>query len=404
MVVVRHGLIERIAPAAGYDAPRRITPVDVSGRWIMPGLIDAHAHVTRWSLPRYVAWGVTSVRDVHGTMDSILALRDQVNTGSVRGPRIWSAGAMIDGVRATYPDAFEASDTREARRAVDSLVQAGADLAKAYTHVDATMLRAILDEARVFNLPVTAHLGLVDAATAASLGVRSIEHMSGVPEAAGRNPETLYAAHRRGFFAGWTAFERSWAALDSAALARVARQLAEGQVVLVPTLVLHDTYSRLDDATVYTDDALSAVPREEIERWNTSGMIARAGWTAADFQAFRRSRPNQDLFLRLFQQAGGIIAAGTDATNQQLVPGASLHRELELLVLAGLAPEQALLAATRNAALLLGADSVGTIAPGRVADLVVLSADPLANITNTRAIEYVMQRGTLHRADSLRTW
>lgn len=403
VVLVRGGRIESITSRANFELPRRITEVDVSGRWIIPGLIDAHAHVERWALRRYVAFGVTSLRSVHGRLDSALALRDEINLGGSVAPRIWSAGAMIDGVPPTWPNALEASDQRSGRRAIDTLVAAGADFAKLYTRIDATLMRAILDEARTFGLPVSAHLGLTDALTATSLGLGAIEHMSGVPEAAARDPERYYAAHRRNFFTGWTAFEKGWAEADSAALHRVARQLAERSTILVPTMVLHDTYSRLDDPTIYTDDALSAVPRPEIERWNTAEMIQRAGWTAKDFQDFRNSRPNQELFLRLFRAEGGVIAAGTDASNQQLVPGASEHREMELLVQAGLPPEAALAAATRNAAQLLGVDSIGTLAIGHVADLLVLSADPLRDIRNTRSIEYVMLRGTLYRADSLRS-
>jgi imidazolonepropionase-like amidohydrolase len=100
----------------------------------------------------------------------------------------------------------------------------------------------------------------------------------------------------------------------------------------------------------------------------------------------------------------GIIATGTDASNQQLVPGESEHKELALLVRAGIPPEDALLAATRNAALLIGADSIGTLAPGRAADLLVLSRDPYQDINNTRSIEYVMARGNLMPADSLKRW
>ena len=402
VVLVRGNRIASIGPRGGFELPRRVIEIDVSGRWIIPGLIDAHAHVERWALSRYVAFGVTSLRSVHGRMDSALALRDEVNLGGTVAPRIWSAGAMIDGVPPTWPDALEAADERGGRRAIDTLVAAGADFAKLYTRIDASRMRAILDEARTFGLPVSAHLGLTDALTATSLGLGAIEHMSGVPEAAARDPERYYAAHRRNFFSGWTAFERGWVDVDSAALHRVARVLAERGTILVPTMVLHDTYSRLDDPTIYTDDALSAVPRPEIERWNTAELIQRAGWTAKDFQDFRKSRPNQELFLRLFRAEGGVIAAGTDASNQQLVPGASEHREMELLVQAGLPPEAALAAATRNAAAVLGVDSIGILAAGRAADLVVLSADPLRDIRNTRSIEYVMLRGTLYRADSLR--
>ena len=132
-------------------------------------------------------------------------------------------------------------------------------------------------------------------------------------------------------------------------------------------------------------------------------MIARAGWKTADFAAFRASRANQDLFLREFRAAGGTIAAGTDASIQMMVPGASEHDEMALLVAAGLTPGDALLAATRNVAQLLGADSLGSVAPGKVADLVILLADPLADIANTRKIDRVMLRGLLVNADSIRT-
>jgi imidazolonepropionase-like amidohydrolase len=131
-------------------------------------------------------------------------------------------------------------------------------------------------------------------------------------------------------------------------------------------------------------------------------MISRAGWDRADFAAFQRSRPAQNLFLRAFAAAGGPIAAGTDSPNQLLVPGYSEHRELELLVAAGISPRDALRAATRNSAVLLGADSVGLLAAGKVADLVVLTKDPLTDIRNTRAIEAVMSRGHLLDVDSIR--
>jgi imidazolonepropionase-like amidohydrolase len=402
VVVVRRGRIESVGARAGFALPAKTREVDVSGRWIIPGLIDAHAHVEPWALPRYLAWGVTTVRDVHGALDSVLHLRGRVNLGAVAGPRIYSAGTMIDGLPTTYPDAIGANSPRDARKAVDRLVNAGVDLIKVYTRVDPTLLRAILDEARTFNLRVAGHLGLTDAVTAAKEGIGSIEHLSGVPEASMADASSLYAAHYRGFFPGWTAFERSWAGLDSAALARVAKELADRKVTLVPTLVLHETFSRLDDPAVLGDTMLRAVPELAQARWNVSDMVRRAGWTDQDYPAFRAGRPKQDLFLRLFAAAGGRIATGTDASNQLLIPGYSEHRELELLVGAGFSPRDALLAATRNGALLLGVDSLGLLAPGKAADLVILTRDPLNDIRHTLAIDRVMSRGSLLSVDSLR--
>jgi len=402
VVVVRRGRIESVGTRAGFTLPAKTREVDVTGRWIIPGLIDAHAHIEPWALPRYLAWGVTTVRDVHGALDSVLRLRDRVNLGAVAGPRIYSAGAMIDGLPTTYPDAIGANSPRDARKAVDRLVNAGVDLIKVYTRVDPTLLRAVLDEARTFNLRVAGHLGLTDAVTAAKEGIASIEHLSGVPEASMADASSIYAAHYRGFFPGWTAFERSWAGLDSAALARVAKELADRKVTLVPTLVLHETFSRLDDPAVLADTMLKAVPELAQARWNVADMVRRAGWTDQDYPAFRAGRPKQDLFLRLFAAAGGRVATGTDASNQLLIPGYSEHRELELLVGAGFSPRDALLAATRNGALLLGVDSLGILAPGKAADLVILSRDPLSDIRHTLAIDRVMSRGLLLSADSIR--
>ena len=185
-------------------------------------------------------------------------------------------------------------------------------------------------------------------------------------------------------------------------MARVAEKLVADRVTIVPTLVLHETLSRLDDPAVMQDSALKMVPDSEMSRWDVPGMVARAGWTAPDFEAFRASRPNQDLFVRIFRASGGKVVAGTDAANQLIVPGQSLIRELELLVQAGFSNTDALFAATRDAALLLGADSLGALVPGRKADLVILSRDPVADISNLRSIQQVMVRGHLMSTDSLR--
>jgi imidazolonepropionase-like amidohydrolase len=188
-------------------------------------------------------------------------------------------------------------------------------------------------------------------------------------------------------------------------LTRVANRLAEAKVTLIPTLVLHETLSRLDAPGLLRDPALQDVPEAQQRDWDVPGLIARAGWTETDFEAFRESRANQDLFIRQFAAAGGRLATGTDAANQMLIPGYSEHQEMELLVRAGLTPREALRAATRNAAVLIGVDSLGLLAPGKAADLLIISKDPLVDIRNTRAITSVMARGYLLDVDSIRaTW
>ena len=399
MVVVVHGnKIETVVPRAGFKIPKTALVVDVSATsWIIPGLIDAHAHTAGWALPRYVAFGVTTVRDLHSNQDSILSLARAGRAGHVFGPRIFTAGAMIDGVPATYSDATAVKNDDEARRAVDARIVAGVEYLKTYTRITPELLKAILDEAGNFRTTVAAHLGLTDAITAATMGVHSIEHMTGVPEATLAKPEPLYAAHRQGFFPGWTAFEKSWAGLDSAALARTAVKLAETRVVMVPTLGLHETFSRLDDPEVLASPDLKLVPDSELARWNVPDMIARAGWKTADFAAFRASRANQDLFLREFRSAGGTIAAGTDASIQMMVPGASEHDEMALLVAAGPHPRRRAAGRDPERGQAPGRRLAGQRGAGQGRRPGHPPADPLADIANTRKIDRVMLRGLLYQ-------
>ncbi|MDH4349232.1 MAG: amidohydrolase family protein, partial [Gemmatimonadota bacterium] len=394
---------EAVAARADIQIPKNTEIIDVSGRWIVPGFIDGHAHVARWALDRYVAAGVTAVRDLHGVRDSILNLKEEAGLGGLVSPRIFSASAMIDGPGTAELGATEVRTVSEARRAVDDRAVAGVDYLKIGPLVTAELLKGVLDEAGTFSFRTAGHLGVLDALAAASAGLASIEHLTGVPEAASRAPASLFEAHRAGKLRGWTAFERAWAGLDSASLHRVATALAESRVVLVPTLVMHETWSRLDDPAILSHPDLSTIPRVELENWNVPALIASAGWGTDVFAAFRASRPNQDLFVREFRSAGGKLVAGTNATRPMLIPGRSLHTELELLVAAGLTPLDAIQTATHNAAQLLGADSLGMVAPGKAADLIILTANPLADIRNTRAIERVMVRGQLYLADSLRT-
>jgi imidazolonepropionase-like amidohydrolase len=390
VVLVRDGHVVAVGSADEVMIPRGAEVTALPGQWIVPGLIDAHVHLQPWGLALALHYGVTSVRDLH---DGI-ALADTLAAAATRAPspRLFSAIAMLDASPTTYPDALVVDSPDSADAAVGRLAAHGAAWVKVYTRITPTILAAVIGAANVRHLPVAAHLGLTDAITAAQLGVASIEHLTGVPEAAG-DSVALFAAHANGLFAGWTAFEKSWSGLDTSALAAVARSLAARHVFLVPTLVLHETFSRLDDSLALSAPDLAAVPDSARRNWNLPGMIKRAGWVSTDYPLFRAARPVQDLFVRIFVASGGRVAAGTDASNQLLVPGAALHAEMELLVHAGLTPLDALRSATYWAADLMRADSLGRLRPGTVADLVVLSADPLADIRNTRKIERVMLGG-----------
>ncbi len=405
LVLVRKGHIEAVARVNEIPVPRGAQVVSLIGKTIIPGLIDAHAHVERWAVERYVAWGVTTVRDLGASgTDSSLALKRDLDLGSVRGPRMFTSGAMIDGAPPTYATATAVRTSSEVRKAVDQRAVAGADYVKIYTKFTADLLKPLLDEASTLRLPVAAHLGKIDALTAARAGVASLEHMAGVVQAASRDPGVYARAHDQ-FLRGWTTEEMGWATLDSASLARTARALAATHVAIVPTLIVHEMLSRLDNPTLLSRPGMEDVPAGATSVRDVAGLLRRTGWRASELQAFRRSRARQNQFVREFKRAGGLIAAGSDAANQLLVPGLSLHEELSQLVAAGFTPIEAVTAATRKAAELLRADSLGRVAKGSVADLVVLDANPAADIAATRRIAWVMLRGQIFHPDSLRrTW
>src|SRR2546425_1120899 len=158
LILVRSRHIEAVARVNEIKIPRGAQRISLVGKTIIPGLIGAHAHPTPLALPRYLAWGVTTVRDLGNDNDTAFALKIELNTGSVLGPRMFTAGAMIDGVPATYATATAIATGSEARKAVDQRALAGADYLKIYTKITAELLRPLVDEARTLRLGVAAHL------------------------------------------------------------------------------------------------------------------------------------------------------------------------------------------------------------------------------------------------------
>ena len=394
-VFVSSGRISRVDTTPAADAVPARRAIEASGQTLIPGLIDAHVHVESWSAPLFLKYGVTSVRDVHNAPDMILPLS---RVDSPAGPRIVAAGAMLDGPGSFWPNAIVVSDITSVRVAVRRQVEAGAGVIKVYTRLSSSMIAAIVQEARARGVPVAAHLGRATAVEAAIAGVTSIEHLSGVADAASSDRERMRRAHDD-FLAGWTAFELEWLRLQPAALEQVARTLVERGVTVVPTLALHEAFSRLADPDLLKDPALADVPAEVVQRaWAPVDIMTRAKWTPETLAQFKRVMPVLQRFVTLYAQAGGRVVAGTDTAQQFVVPGASLHRELELYVAGGLTPAQALKSATSDAADLLGiAARTGTIQAGKDADLVLVSGDPLADIRATRRILNVVRGGVVVR-------
>ena len=392
-VVVRGRRIVLVQPPGGAGGPSGRREIDAAGRTLLPGLIDAHVHVTPWSIPLFLRYGVTSVRDLHNDPQYVLPLARE---DAPDRPRVVAAGALLDGPGSFWKNALQVSSVRDVRAAVRQEIGDGAGVIKVYTRLNPALVAAAVDEARARGVPVAAHVGRTNAVEAAAAGVTSLEHLSGVADAASDDRERLRAAHDD-FLGGWTTFEREWPRLRPEAIARVARMLIDRGVTIVPTLALHEAFSRLADPSLRTESALPGVPRDVVEReWDAADLMGRAHWTPATLAEFGRALAVEQQFVALYARLGGRVVAGTDTPQQFVVPGWSLHRELQLYVAAGMTPAQAIRSATADAADLLGISTrAGTIDAGKDADLVLVDGDPLTDIRATTAIRLVVRLGRI---------
>jgi imidazolonepropionase-like amidohydrolase len=387
-VVVQGGRIVRSGDAAGTTVPSGATTVDGRGKFIVPGLWDMHVHalfdgdVAREFLPRFVGYGVTGVRDMGGKVNVMRTARFAVQMGTLVGPRIVAAGAILDGPQPVDSTVSIAVGTPEqARAAVDTLAAYGADFIKVYTLLPRAAYFAALREAARLHLPVAGHVPAdVTTLEAADSGQRSIEHLRDEVE-----PICVVV---------------------DAACGRLLDSLRAHGTWLVPTLVVLRAKAILDDTSLVNDPRLGMVPELVRSAWERirdgKGDRPPAYWRE------QRARFRGELALTAEAFKRGVpLLAGTDAGALYTYPGSSLHDELAQLVRAGLTPAAALRSATLGPAEYLGAaDSMGTVAAGKVADLVLLDADPLTDIGNTRAVRAVVLRGRLFAGaalDSLRT-
>jgi Amidohydrolase family len=402
LVLIRGGRIEAVSQVNEIHVPRGAQRISLIGKTIIPGLIDSHARAERWAMARYVAWGVTSVRDVGDSPeDTLIALRNDAGLGTILGPRMFTSGSGIDAAPAGMAGWVAAAAPGDARRAVDVRINAGVDYVMAEPGIAPTMLRPIVDEASTLHTVVALAPGRVDALSAVRAGVAVLDQLTGVVSAMARNPGPYFRAYGDRW-AGWAAEEKGWATFDSGSVSSMARTLAGAHVALVPTLVSHDALSRLGDSTLLSGPGWADVPAGGSAVRVVADVLKQTGWSARDLAAFRGARPRQNQFVREFRHAGGLVAAGSDAPSPGLPPGVALHREMALLVAAGFTPLEALTAATRYGAELLHADSLGVVQAGHLADLVVLNADPSQHIEATQDIAWVMLRGTILHPDSLR--
>ncbi|MCP5058851.1 MAG: amidohydrolase family protein [bacterium] len=413
-VVVNGGRILSVAPMA-EPAPAAKRTYDAGGRYLIPGLWDMHVHflydesLTEKMPALFLKHGITSVRDTGGELDRLAALRARLREDPDPEPRIFISGPLLDGKFVVYDGSDPGRpklgtgvpDIDAARRSVLALEAGGADFIKIYELVHPDVFEALASEARAQGLPIASHVPLMMTADTAGPMVDSMEHLRNIELACASNWASLLEVRQsriRSFVEGRGYDLRRELHAEQRLPAIADHDEARCNTVLdaltsttqVPTLRLNTLamirpFERLDWAP-----ALAELPEDVQQRWLpfTAQVSAAAATMDHTFAKWSLS-----LISRL-EDRGVPIGAGTDTPIGLAIPGYSLHTELELLVRSGMTPLEALHAATVQPARFFGMeDELGLIRPGMLADLVLLDANPLDDIENTRRIRRVMSRG-----------
>jgi imidazolonepropionase-like amidohydrolase len=397
-VVVNGQRITAVGPAASTRVPTGARVIDGRGKWLIPGLWDMHVHTAvptgRPLLSLYVANGVTGVRDMGGDFDLIDGWRREIAAGTLVGPRIVAAGPYLEGHGSPIAH-IEVHTPDDARRAVDSLSVLGVDFVKVHSALPRETFFAAAREARMKHLALAGHLSRnVSVEEASDSGQRSLEHLLGFINECTPAESVAFAAAdplRRIVFNGCTSRDQR----------AVYQHLARNGTWVTPTLTPAWEFAVLPRHDV-PGDTLARFLSDSLQRY----MVAifdppPALPPEATLLGQRMFAKRHQLVLNLYQ-AGVPLLAGTDAPMRNSPPGFGLHEEMLELVRSGLTPAAALRSATYEPARYFGAlDSLGTIAPGKLADLVLLDGDPLARIENAHRIAAVLTRGRVYDRSAL---
>lgn len=416
-VVIAGNRIVEIGRAERLRAPVGAKVIDATGKFVIPGLWDMHVHIreTERALPLYVANGVLGVREIGGKSEEVFRWRDQVAKGKLVGPRIVACGPILDGPEPASDRDFTISvgNAAEARKAVADLDRRGAECVKVYDRLPRDAYFAIVSEAKKRRLPVVGHVPLsVTTKEASDAGQRSVEHLGTILEGSSTIEPELRRLQAAPLPTGgdFSEFPRRIAArgermldtYDERRAQALFKRLAKNRTWQVPTLVVKRAQTFIDDLSRAVDERLKYVPESEKEWWSPQkNFFSR--YRTPQYITYRKRLWKKELELvGAMQRAGVPILTGTDVSGAYVFPGFSLHDELALFVEAGMTPMEALQAATRNPAAFLGElDSLGTVEPGKRASLVLLDANPLEDIRNSRRIAAVILEGTLLSRDAL---
>lgn len=405
-IIVEDNRIKEVGPPDQISHPASAEVFDASGKWILPGLIDMHCHLGNEEVQAlmnlYLANGITTIRDVGGNVTQLRLLRRAVDSRMRIGPRISIAGQILDGDPPLWPDISFLVDTPlQAENAVKFLASQGVDFIKVYNNIKEPVFKVIIETAQTYNLPVIGHIPRsMTMSRAVELGMKGLEHVriTGkelLPPDEANSIDFMPYAKRETLL--WQRFD-----LDSKEMRRLIRLLVNTKVFLDPTLSAAEATFVLTPSIQIEHPNNDYLPSQIFDNWkewyknieNDDTFSIPPEMKKAAVEGYEKRKR----FVGLCAQAGVQILAGTDGPDLgTLLPGFGLHHELELLVEAGLETLQAIQAATLVAARALNQEhDIGTVEAGKLADLIVLDANPFENIANIKQIHLVMKDGEIY--------
>jgi imidazolonepropionase-like amidohydrolase len=396
-IVLRGGRIEAVGDARTVRPPSGARVIDATGKFVIPGMWDMHVHVdmtgARPLLGLFIASGVTGVRDMNGTLPTLRALQRDIVAGKLAGPRMVVSGPYISGRRVPLPHLL-VSNAAEATRAVDSLARLGVDFVKVHNRLTPEVMAAVARAAATHRLPFAGHVSLpTTPLEAARLGLRSQEHLYAFPNPCSRDDSAVVAA-------AWELQRYIMGECTSAPQAPAYAALARTRSWVTPTLGVQRGLAEMrplivrgDSTAQYYSDTLMLRLAEEFELPPSPAPAHVRGGALL----FRKRLA----LVGALHRAGVPLLGGTDSPLAVGGPGGSLVEELTWLVRAGLTPREALRTVTTEPARYFAADSLGGVTVGRVADLVLLDADPTVDIGNVRRVAAVIANGRVFDAAAI---